>query len=144
MHSAVNGSLSALVKAALTNRQWRGRRNRFTARTTMAVVLGNQCSLGGVFVFFFLLPKCQCFSIACSYEQESREFSMSKSQSMCYCLHSPQFLSCSQQAVIMYHADFSSLLCIISVSSDFCLPYSHRGSKRAVWIRKKKVLRAVA
>lgn len=57
MRSAVNGSLSAPVKAAVTNGQWRGRRNHFTARrTTMAVVLGNQCSLGGVFVFFFYCP----------------------------------------------------------------------------------------
>lgn len=61
MHSAVNGSLSAPVKAALTNRQWRGRRNRFTARTTMAVVLGNQCSLGGVFVFFFFIAQMSVF-----------------------------------------------------------------------------------
>lgn len=98
----------------------------------MAVVLGNLCSLGVV-----LLPKCQCFSIACSYEQESREFSMSKSQNMCYCLNSPQFVSCLQQTVIMYHADFQYLLCIISVSYDFCLPYLHRGSESANQIRKK-------
>lgn len=38
---------------------------------------------------------------------------MSKSQNMCYCLNSPQFVSCSQQAVIMYRADFWYLLCII-------------------------------
>lgn len=56
-----------------------------------------------VLLVWFLLPKCQCFSIACSQEKESREFSMSKSQNMCYCLNSPQFVSCSQQAVIMYH-----------------------------------------
>lgn len=84
-----------------------------------------------VLLVCFLLPKCQCFSMACSQEKESREFSMSKSQNMCYCLNSPQFVSCSQQAVIMYHADLWYLLCITSVSYDFCLPYLHRRSKRA-------------
>lgn len=52
MHSDVNGPLSALVKGAVTNQQWRSRgRNQFTARkTTIAVVLGSQCSLGVFFI----------------------------------------------------------------------------------------------
>lgn len=52
MHSDVNGLLSALVIEAVTNQQWRWRgRNQFTARkTTMAVVLGSQCSLGVFFI----------------------------------------------------------------------------------------------
>lgn len=52
MHSDVNGLLSALVKGAVTNQQWRWRgRNQFTARkTTMAVLLGSQCSLGVFFI----------------------------------------------------------------------------------------------
>lgn len=54
MHRDLNGLLSAPVKDAVTNQQRSGGRNQFTARkTTMAVVLGNQCSLGGVFFYYY-------------------------------------------------------------------------------------------